>query len=310
METITTAPAATAVRTPRREALTTARTPAHSPLESPLGAWTEPLLHEPFARNAYARMRDLDSPRLEHELREMEAFIAKFIVRTRPLFTDQLAYTGDRLDNWSRRWEFPYCWWNLRQGPMERVLDAGSGFSFFSYLLAGAGASVSAADIDPKLSAIYEKANEVTGRFVDYRVSPIEELVWPDQTFDAVACVSVLEHAPRRFDAIDEFARVLRPGGRLVITWDISLTRDSDVKWEDACILLDRLQDRFEPVHELDLHRPTDLLTTDRMLANEKWRLPWRPHKNVARRFASWLRNGSHFHSLAVLGTTWRKKGG
>ncbi len=307
METITTAPRT--ARAPRREAPATERTPAAMPIESPIGGWSEPMLHEPFARNGFARMRDLETPRLEHEAREMEAFIARFVVRTRPLFCDALAYTGDRLYNWSRRWEFPYCWWNLRQGPLERVLDAGSGFSFFSYLLAGAGAAVSAADIDPRLSPVYEKANEVTGRIVDYRVSPIEALVWPDAHFDAVACVSVLEHAPRRFDAIDEFARVLKPGGRLVMTWDISLSRDSDVTWEDACVLLDRLHERFEPAYELDLHRPTDLLTTDRMLAAEKWRLSWRPHRNPLRRFASWLKNGSHFHSLAVLGTTWRKKG-
>lgn len=302
---------ATLTRTARaaahRDALAAPAAAAPLPFESPLGGWREPLLHEPFARNGYARMRDLDTPRLEHEAREMEAFIARFVARTHDVF-GPLAYTGDRLDNWSRRWEFPYVWWNLRQGPMERVLDAGSGFSFFSYLLASAGATVSAADIDPKLGPVYERANAATGRCVDYRVSPIEALVWPDATFDAVACVSVLEHAPRRLDAIAEFARVLRPGGRLVMTWDISLSRDSDVRWEDACLLLDRLQEHFEPVHELDLYRPTDLLTTDRMLAAEKWRLSWRPHRNPLRRFASWLKNGSHFHSLAVLGTTWRKK--
>lgn len=309
MDTITTPRPAAAASNRVREALDAPRPPAASPLESPLGGWTEPLLHEPFARNGYARMRDLDTPRLEHEAREMEAFIARFVVRTRPLFGESLAYTGDRLDNWSRRWEFPYCWWNLRQAPLGRVLDAGSGFSFFSYLLASAGATVSAADLHPHLGPLYERANEATGRAVEYRVSPIEALAWPDATFDAVACVSVLEHAPGRLDAIGEFARVLKPGGRLVMTWDISLARDSDVKWEDACVLLDRLQEHFEPVYELDLHRPTDVLTTDRMLAAEKWRLPWRPHRNALRRFASWLKNGTHFHSLAVLGTTWRRKG-
>ncbi len=264
---------------------------------------------EPFARNGYARLRDLDSPRLEDELRALEGQHARFIAQTRELWTPEFAHTGDKLYNWSRRWEYPYCAWNLRRQSPGRVLDAGSGVTFFPYVIANAGWRVSCADLNPRFTPMFETANRLTGRDVAYRVSPIERLDWPDATFDAVMCVSVLEHAPRRVDAMDEFARVLKPGGRLVLTMDVSLSRDCDVLFEDVAVILAQLERRFEPEYPLDLHRPTDLLTTERMLAGERWRLSWRAHPNPLRRWLSRLRNGPDFHTLAVLGTTWRKRG-
>lgn len=287
---------------------TTIETPT-VPTPAPAPRTAAPTAIEPFARNGYARLRDLDTPRLEDELRAMETPHARFVARTRELWTEGFAHTGDKLDNWSRRWEYPYCWWNLRQARPGRVLDAGSGITFFPYLMAEAGWTVSCADIVPELAPKFARANQLTGQSVEYTVAPIENLAWSDQTFDAVVCVSVLEHAPRRLEAMAEFARVLKPGGRLVLTMDLSLSRDCDVKFEDIAVILEQLNEKFEPLYPLDLHRPTDLLTTDAMLASQRWRLSWKPSRNPLRRFASWLKNGDDFRSLAVLGSCWRKRG-
>ena len=121
--------------------------------------------------------------------------------------------------------------------------------------------------------------------------------------------MSVLEHAPGRERAVDEFARVLAPGGRLTITWDVSLSRDCDIRLEDVAVLLAGLERRFEPVHPLDLVRPSNLLTTERMLNGERWRLSWRPHRQWWRRAITRLRHGDPYRAVAVMGTTWRRRG-
>jgi len=40
----------------------------------------------------------------------------------------------------------------------------------------------------------------------------------PDQSFDAIMCTEVFEHIPHPVEALREFARLLRPGGHLVLT--------------------------------------------------------------------------------------------
>jgi SAM-dependent methyltransferase len=49
-------------------------------------------------------------------------------------------------------------------------------------------------------------------------VSDILSIPEPDASFDAVLCTEVLEHLPDPVRALDEMARLLRPGGMFVIT--------------------------------------------------------------------------------------------
>jgi SAM-dependent methyltransferase len=49
-------------------------------------------------------------------------------------------------------------------------------------------------------------------------VSDILAIPEPDSSFDAVLCTEVLEHLPDPVRALDEMARLLRPGGTFIIT--------------------------------------------------------------------------------------------
>ncbi len=49
-------------------------------------------------------------------------------------------------------------------------------------------------------------------------VSDITAIPAPDGSFDAVLCSEVLEHVPEPTHALDEFARLLKPGGILIVT--------------------------------------------------------------------------------------------
>jgi SAM-dependent methyltransferase len=52
---------------------------------------------------------------------------------------------------------------------------------------------------------------------IDY-VSDILSIPVPDASFDAILCTEVLEHVPRPDKALREFARILRPGAKLILT--------------------------------------------------------------------------------------------
>lgn len=52
---------------------------------------------------------------------------------------------------------------------------------------------------------------------IDYE-SDITDLPVPDASFDVVLCTEVLEHVPHPEDALREMGRVLKPGGRLLLT--------------------------------------------------------------------------------------------
>jgi SAM-dependent methyltransferase len=96
----------------------------------------------------------------------------------------------------------------------RRVLDAGCAFGFLTRRLARRYPEVSGIDLDAGYVARTRRA--VPG--ADIRIGPVSRLPWPDGHFDAAVCLDVLEHCPDPAAATAELARVLRPGGTLVVS--------------------------------------------------------------------------------------------
>jgi SAM-dependent methyltransferase len=100
----------------------------------------------------------------------------------------------------------------------KRVLDLGSGDGLLTATLATRGALAVAIDIDRSaLQTAVARLNTTragSARFVEGRV---ECLPFPDDTFDVVTAVTVLCLVSDRGTAVREAARVLRPGGRLIV---------------------------------------------------------------------------------------------
>jgi 2-polyprenyl-3-methyl-5-hydroxy-6-metoxy-1,4-benzoquinol methylase len=104
------------------------------------------------------------------------------------------------------------------------ALDAGSGVTPFGHTLAWMGFRVTACDCDRALMEALAggQMEQVYGSRVSYEWQDLTALRYPNEHFDLVTCVSVLEHisAPADQTAVRELLRVLRPGGHLIFTVD------------------------------------------------------------------------------------------
>jgi SAM-dependent methyltransferase len=105
----------------------------------------------------------------------------------------------------------------------DRVLDIGCGPGWF---WAGAAdvvsdridlslADLSAGMVEEAVQRVRELDRDWT---ITGRVADISALPFPDSSFDAVIAMHMLYHVPDPATAIAEAARVLKPGGRLVVT--------------------------------------------------------------------------------------------
>jgi SAM-dependent methyltransferase len=52
----------------------------------------------------------------------------------------------------------------------------------------------------------------------DVRQARVEEIPWPDESFDLITCLDVLEHTPDDVASLRELRRVARPGAMLLVT--------------------------------------------------------------------------------------------
>jgi SAM-dependent methyltransferase len=155
--------------------------------------------------------------------REVEAASEAFVRANAALLRRYRSrWVMDPLHTWSRQWEYPFCVSHLPAGP-ARVLDAGCGFTFFDGMLRAGGLDVTCLDGDPDVVALWAGAGQRCDQ------GDLTRLPYPDASFDAVVCISVLEHLQERALAASELGRVLRPGGGLLLTFDVSLDGRSGV---------------------------------------------------------------------------------
>jgi len=106
---------------------------------------------------------------------------------------------------------------HVAPAPGLRVLDAASGRGQMSRWLAGQGASVVALDFSHAAVTVAGKRLESAGHG-SAACGDVGALPFPTASFDVVVSCETLEHVPSPALCLSEFARVLRPGGRLVLT--------------------------------------------------------------------------------------------
>lgn len=96
----------------------------------------------------------------------------------------------------------------------EHVLDAGCGAGAFAFAIAPHVRAVTGIDRDVGLLAAARERAPEGCTFVE---GDVAELPFGYGAFDLVGCLRVLHHTPRPPLVVAELARVVRPGGRVLV---------------------------------------------------------------------------------------------
>ena len=225
-----------------------------------------------FDRTGLAALSDLKTPEwrelfdeLEREQNTFEAYEGKFRSR-------EYKWPRDPLHTWSRIWEYPYIFyhlrslrsrWSVRQRP--KVVDLGSGVTFFPFAVARLGFDVTCLDIDPicekdlnaAISLIHHAPGNVSFRLIEDSRLPAE-----DSEVNVIYCISVLEHIRDVETTISETARILKQGGLLILSFDIDLRGDQQLGVAEYGRLQEALARYYEPLLPDETKHPADVLTS------------------------------------------------
>ncbi len=201
-------------------------------------------------------------------------------------------WSRNPLKLWSRRWEYPFAAERVQNFAREagnkriKMLDAGSGVTYFPYLLCERipNLSVICSDYNTTYKPVFDGINRaVPNSRVEFREGLLQKLPVGDREIDILCCISVLEHTGDYPAAVAEFARVLQPGGLLVLTFDISLDGKFKLSEADARQVLGEIQKRFTLENGFNceaelkrVHERDGILTTDLVKQTEPDLLPWK----------------------------------
>jgi ubiquinone biosynthesis O-methyltransferase len=99
----------------------------------------------------------------------------------------------------------------------RRILDIGCGDGSLAIELARSGAEVTGVDASAAMIEAARRRSREHGLDVDWQVGPAHRLPFASDRFDIVVAVTILCFVDDAAPVFGEMARVLRPGGRLVI---------------------------------------------------------------------------------------------
>lgn len=211
----------------------------------------------------FAVVEDVRTPEFQSIISDMSRLCARYELSDHAeLNAERYPWSIGLLDRpafyAARLWEYPFAILAADLKPGMQVADVGCGMTAFTlYLKECAGCVVTGVDPDLFDAGVKYFAHGVSQQFIersglrilkgDFQSVPIES-----DSQDVVFCISVMEHVPPdvRRQGIQEIARILKPGGRAVITLDVSmvgfeLNRPLDLVWDSGLTLLDPVDLRW-----------------------------------------------------------------
>ncbi len=232
--------------------------------------------------NKIAANSDGDSKVFTEAFEELEEFSNLYIKEMLNIGGYPAAYPWpvDNLHNWSRWWEYAYVWLYLKpllqKGKKIKVLDIGPGLTFWPFFLADKGFEVTAVDIDDRIKNWADTATRkltcldlAAKRRLKFVTGDITRPKFAGAGFEAATNISVIEHVDDKRKAINEIFRLLKSGGKLINTLDISLDGrpigDSrPLLVQESYEFIRMLENAFNQKIRFDFVHPMDIVTPGR----------------------------------------------
>ncbi len=191
---------------------------------------------------------------------------------------------GDAFRHWSRKWEYSYAFSQISRYISTntnglRIMDAGSAIRFFPFFVSETqkNTQLMCCDIQPGLETEFARINHQISKEVHYTETDLRNQPFDDNSFDIIYCISVLEHTENYEVIVKEFKRLLKPGGLLILTFDIALSsgKVEGLHPLEAKTLQNTICQYFHPETHLRLgsQLKKNILTTKHF---DKKELPWR----------------------------------
>jgi ArsR family transcriptional regulator len=156
------------------------------------------------------------SPEFEADLAGLEVLRSRRREKKRAYFDRVAASFGDELLP-GRTWE-GLARSVLQLAPRARYADLGIGDGLLTLMLAEVAQVVTAVDVSPKmLEALAARAKKKGVENLELVEGDIESLPLPDASHDVVVLSQALHHAQEPARALQEAARIMVPGGRLLV---------------------------------------------------------------------------------------------
>src|SRR2546428_2262803 len=114
---------------------------------------------------------------------------------------------------YKKEWHIPLAA-NFAGAKGKRVLEIGCGLGTDGAQFAGAGADYTGVDLTDAAVELAQRHFALFNLSGSFRTADVENLDFPDESFDLVYAHGVLHHTPDPRQAVREIHRVLRPGGR------------------------------------------------------------------------------------------------
>ncbi len=104
----------------------------------------------------------------------------------------------------------------------ERVLDIGCGDGLHTLLIGRSVGHITGIDVNADFVATARSYAEKMGSRVqaDFLAEPLEKIQFPDDHFDLIFSICVIEHIDNYRQVLEECFRILKPGGRILFTAD------------------------------------------------------------------------------------------